>query len=54
MKDLNENRPRGKSIPEAAPVKSKGSNRVIGRAVQEIEREIRAIFIGLQERFGIS
>ena len=53
IKDLIENRPEGKTISEVAPVKSKGSNGVIERAVQEIEGEIRAIFIGFQERLGI-
>ena len=43
----------GKTIVENAPVGSKGSNGVIERAVQEIEGEIRAIFIGLQERLGL-
>ena len=52
IKELVEARADGKTVVEESPVKSSGSNGVAERGVQEIEGEIRALFIGLQERLG--
>ena len=49
-----ENREEGRTVVEESPVKSSGSNGVVERAVQEIEGQIRALFIGLQDRLGFS
>ena len=52
IKELVDGRAEGKTIVGEAPVKSSGSNGVVERGVQEIEGEIRALFLGLQERLG--
>ena len=52
IKGIQEGRPEGRTIVEESPVKSSGSNGGVERAVQELEGEIRAIFLGLQERLG--
>ena len=43
LKDIRDQRPEGRTIPEESPVKSSGSNGIVEREVQEI---------GLQERIG--
>jgi hypothetical protein len=50
VKEIMEGRPEGKTIPEESPVKSSGSNGIVERGVSEIEGEIRAIFLGFQDR----
>ena len=45
-----ESREDGKTIPEESPVKSSGSNGIVEKGVQEIEGQIRAIFLGFQDR----
>ena len=52
IKEIQETRLEGRTIPEESPVGSSGSNGVVERGVQEIEGEIRALFLGLQERLG--
>ena len=37
---------------EESPVQSSGSNGVVERAVQEVEGEARALYLGFQERLG--
>ena len=44
--------PQGRSIPEASPVGSSGSNGVIERAVQAIEGQARTIKLALESRIG--
>ena len=50
IKDLIEHRIGGKTVPEESPVRSSGSNGIVERGVQEIENQIRALFLGFQER----
>ena len=52
FKDIRDQRPEGRTIPEESPVKSSGSNGIVERGVQEIEGGIRALLLGLQERLG--
>ncbi len=52
VKDIRDQRPEGRTIPEEWPVKSSGSNGIVERGVQEIEGGIRASLLGLQERVG--
>jgi len=52
FKDIRDQRPEGRTIPEESPVKSSGSNGFVERGVQEIEGGIRALLLGLQERIG--
>ena len=52
FKDIRDQRPEGRTIPEESPVRSSGSNGVVERGVQEIEGGIRALLLGLQERIG--
>ena len=53
VKGIVEDRTEGRTIIEESPVRSSGSNGIVERGVQEIEGQIRALFIGLQERLGI-
>eukprot|EP00973_Karenia_brevis_P022352 3076035-Karenia_brevis.AAC.1 len=50
---IREDRTRGKTIVEEVPKKSKGSNGIVERAVQEIEGHMRAILLSLEERLGV-
>ena len=52
IKDLLEERRDGKTIVEESPTKSSGSNGIVERGVQDVEGEIRALFLGLQDRLG--
>ena len=52
VKELIEERGEGKTIPEESPKKSSGSNGIAERAVQELEGQIRVLFLGLQGRLG--
>ena len=52
IKDLIESRAEGKTVPEESPVRSSGSNGIVERGVSEVEGEIRALFLGLQDRLG--
>ena len=47
MDDIIEQRKEGKTVREESPKQSSGSNGVVERGVQEVEGEIRAIFLGL-------
>ena len=47
-------RPEGRSIVEESPVGSKGSNGDVERMVQEMEDQIRSLWLGLQSRLGKS
>jgi hypothetical protein len=47
-----EARPEGKTILESSPKESKGSNGVAERGIQEIEGQIRVMFLALQEKLG--
>ncbi len=50
--DLVKSREDGRTILEESPVKSSGSNGVVERGVESIEGQVRAIFLGFQERLG--
>ena len=50
--DVVDARPEGKTLLEESPVESHQSNGGAERAVEEMEGEIRALFIGLQDRLG--
>jgi hypothetical protein len=50
VKDLMEGRGDAKTMPEESPVKSSGSNGIVERTVQDVEGQIRALWIGFQER----
>ena len=50
VKDLMEGREEGKTVPEESPVRSSGSNGIVEKGVQEVEGQVRAIFLGFQER----
>ena len=50
VKDIIESREEGKTIHEESPVKSSGSNGIVERGVQEVEGQIRALFLALQDR----
>jgi hypothetical protein len=52
IKELVEARAEGRTIVEASPVQSKGSNGVAERAAQEIEGQMRSLFLALEERLG--
>ena len=52
VKEVSDERPEGKTIPEESPKKSSGSNGVAEKAAEDIEDLIRRIFLGLQERLG--
>ena len=52
VKDLISGREEGKTIPEESPVKSSGSNGIVERGVGEVEGQIRALFLGFQDRIG--
>ena len=52
FKDIRDQTPEGRMIPEESLVKSSGSNGIVERGVQEIEGGIRALLLGLQERIG--
>ena len=52
IKDLIDDRRDGKTIVEESPKKSNGSNGIVERGVQDVEGEIRALFLGLQDRLG--
>ena len=52
IKDLIEHRKSGE-IPQESRVKSSGIDGVLERGVQEIEGQIRALLLALQEKIGI-
>ena len=52
IKDIVGERAEGRTVLEESPVKSSGSNGVVERGVQEMDNQIRAIFLGFQERLG--
>eukprot|EP00973_Karenia_brevis_P013000 1764615-Karenia_brevis.AAC.1 len=52
VRSIQEDRSEGKTVVEEAPKKVKGSNGIVERAVQEIERRIRSILLSLEERLG--
>ena len=52
VREVSDERPEGKTIPEESPKKSSGSNGVAEKAAEDIEDLIRRIFLGLQERLG--
>jgi hypothetical protein len=52
IKELIESREEGKTVPEESPVKSSGSNGVVEKGVGDVEGEVRAMFLGFQERLG--
>ena len=52
IKDLVGDRIQGKTLVEEAPKRSNGSNGVVERGVQEVEGQIRTLFLGLQSRLG--
>ena len=49
---ITEARAEGRTVLEESPVKSSGSNGIVERAVQEIEGQIRALLLALEERLG--
>ncbi len=53
IKDVVASREDGRTIPEESPVKSSGSNGIVERGIQSIENQIRALYLGFQERLGI-
>ena len=53
MKELVEARAEGKTHVEESPTGSSGSNGIVEREVQEVEGQIRALFLSLQERLGM-
>ena len=52
INDLVSDRSEGGTVVEESPVKNSSSNGVVERGVQEVEGQIRALFLGLQERLG--
>ena len=52
IRELEEARPEGRTVVESVPKQSKGSNGVVERAAQEIEAQLRSLFIGLEDRLG--
>ena len=52
FKNIGDQRPEGRTIPEESPVKSSGSNAVVKRGVREIAGGIKALLLGLQKRIG--
>ena len=52
VKQVVDQREEGKALVEESPKQSSGSNGVAERGIQEIEGELRAIFLGFQERIG--
>jgi hypothetical protein len=52
IKELIESREEGKTVPEESPVKSSGSNGIVEKGVGDVEGEVRAMFLGFQERLG--
>ena len=52
IKELLDARPEGRTIVEESPKESKGSNGDAERGVQEVEGQIRAMFLAFQERIG--
>ena len=50
--DIVASREDGRTILEESPVKSSGSNGIVERGAQSVECQIRAIYLGLQERLG--
>ena len=52
MKDVAEGQEEGRTMIEEAPKQSKGSNGIAERAVQEMEGQMRAILLALEERIG--
>ena len=52
LREIESQRPEGRTISEEAPKQSKGSNGIAERAVQEIEGITRSIFIGLSYRLS--
>ena len=52
IQDLVSERIEGRTILEESPKKSSGSNGIVERAVKEIEGNMRALYLGLEERIG--
>ena len=52
IQGIVEARPEGRTVIEEAPKDSKGSNGEVERAVQEIEGQIRALFLAFQDKVG--
>jgi hypothetical protein len=52
ISDVVAQREEGRTILEESPVKSSGSNGIVERGIQSMENQVRAIFLGLQERMG--
>jgi hypothetical protein len=52
VKEVVERRKEGKTLVEESPVKSSGSNGIVEKGVQELEGQIRALFVGLGDRLG--
>eukprot|EP00973_Karenia_brevis_P052751 7330993-Karenia_brevis.AAC.1 len=48
IRGIQEERKEGKTVVEESPVKVKGSNGVVERAVQEIEGHMRAMYLALE------
>ena len=52
IKDMVESRVSGRTRLAESPVKSSGSNGVVGRGIQGVEGHVRALFLALQGRLG--
>ncbi len=52
VRGIEEERSEGRTVVEESPVQSSGSNGVVERAVQEVEGQIRVMFLALQDRLG--
>ena len=50
--DIMKNRTGAKTIVEESPKKSSGSNGIAERGVEDVEGEIRALYLSLQGRLG--
>ena len=48
FKDMRDQRPEWRSMPEESPVRSSGSNGIVERGVQEIEGGTRALLLGFE------
>ena len=52
IKDIVGERAEGRTVLEESPVKSSGSNGVVERSVWDIEGQVRALFLALEERMN--
>ena len=50
VKDIIDARPEGQTVVEESPVKSSGSNGRVGRGIQGLEGQLRAMLIALEGR----